>query len=85
MVRKACIVLPTYNEVQNIPILIPLIFEEARKIETHEVHVLIVDDNSPDGTQEAVRSHMEKSPTFISLPEKRKVSERLIKEGSTMP
>jgi dolichol-phosphate mannosyltransferase len=58
--KKACIVLPTYNEAKNIPIIIPWIFEEAKKIETHEVHVLIVDDNSPDGTQEVVRGLMDK-------------------------
>lgn len=60
MKNKACIVMPTYNEADNISIIVPWIFEEAKKIETHEVHVLIVDDNSPDGTQEAVRRCMEK-------------------------
>lgn len=54
--------MPTYNEAQNIPIIIPGIFEEAKKIETHEVHLLIVDDHSPDGTQEVVRRHMDRFP-----------------------
>jgi dolichol-phosphate mannosyltransferase len=64
MKNRACIVMPTYNEAENIPIIIPWIFEEAKKIETHEVHILIVDDNSPDGTQEVVRSHMDKFPNL---------------------
>jgi dolichol-phosphate mannosyltransferase len=55
MKGKACIVMPTYNEATNIPIIIPWIFEEAKKIETHEIHVLIVDDNSPDGTEKLIR------------------------------
>lgn len=41
---------------QNLPRLLPLIFREAVNIPTHELHVLVVDDNSPDGSAEYVRS-----------------------------
>lgn len=54
----ACVVLPTYNESGNVKVLIPRIFAEARKIADHDLHVLVVDDNSPDGTQETVRDLM---------------------------
>ena len=50
MKRIACIVMPTYNEAANLPELFPRIFDQAEKIATHELHVLVVDDNSPDGT-----------------------------------
>ena len=73
--------MPTYNEAQNIPIIIPRIFEEAKKIETHEVHVLIVDDNSPDGTQEAVRSHMEKIPNLHLITGEKKGLGEAYKRG----
>lgn len=62
--RKACIVVPTYNERKNIAVLIPLIFDQAARIPTHELHVLVVDDKSPDGTAEAVR-HL--SATYPNL------------------
>ena len=39
-------VLPTYNEAENLPILIPQLLDIAR------VRVLVVDDDSPDGTGE---------------------------------
>lgn len=39
------IVLPTYNEVENLAQLIPLLLKLPQG-----VHVLVVDDNSPDGT-----------------------------------
>jgi dolichol-phosphate mannosyltransferase len=55
----ACVVLPTYNEVENIPIIIPNIFKQTEKIASHDIHVLVVDDNSPDGTQDAVLKCME--------------------------
>src|SRR5271154_1150479 len=56
--RIACVVLPTFNEVQNLPRLLPLIFQEAANIPTHELHVLVVDDKSPDGTADYVRAAM---------------------------
>jgi dolichol-phosphate mannosyltransferase len=50
--KKALIVIPTYNEKENIKILIPKLQEVIEKIEKWEVEILIVDDNSPDGTYE---------------------------------
>ena len=42
---RACVVLPTYNELENLPSIVPAILAAAP-----ELDVLIVDDNSPDGT-----------------------------------
>lgn len=42
---KILIIIPTYNERENIPLLIPEI-----KKRLPEAHILVVDDNSPDGT-----------------------------------
>ena len=52
--KRACIVLPTYNEAQNLPILIPSIFDQFSDLPTHELHVLVVEDRSPDGTANVV-------------------------------
>lgn len=40
------IILPTYNEAENLPKLIPALLD----LPIHDLHILIVDDNSPDGT-----------------------------------
>ena len=61
---RACIVLPCYNEAVNIPILMPLIFEQAPRIASHELHVLVVDDNSPDGTADIVRGLQPQFPNL---------------------
>jgi len=45
MPDRALVVVPTYNERTNLPHLVPLILQQDRRIE-----VLVVDDNSPDGT-----------------------------------
>lgn len=51
---KAIVVIPTYNEVDNIERLINQIF----RIEP-DINILIVDDNSPDGTYKVVEKLME--------------------------
>jgi dolichol-phosphate mannosyltransferase len=43
---KITIVLPTYNEAENIPKIVSAIFDLPLK----NLNILIVDDNSPDGT-----------------------------------
>jgi dolichol-phosphate mannosyltransferase len=48
------IILPTYNERENIQALIPALQEQLRVV-PYRAHILVVDDNSPDGTGEAVR------------------------------
>lgn len=47
---KALIITPTYNEIENIERLIALALKQHEALE-----ILIIDDNSPDGTGEAVQ------------------------------
>jgi len=42
---KVLVIVPTYNERENLPRLVPAILEQGESF-----HVLVVDDNSPDGT-----------------------------------
>jgi len=62
----ACIVLPTYNEAENLKILLPRIFEQQTRISSHDLHVLVVDDNSPDGTGQVVEDFRNRFP-FLHL------------------
>jgi dolichol-phosphate mannosyltransferase len=43
--ERACVVLPTYNERENLPQIAPAILAAAP-----ELDLLVIDDNSPDGT-----------------------------------
>lgn len=47
---RALVIIPTYNEAENIPRLIPAVLSQAPAID-----ILIVDDGSPDGTADLVR------------------------------
>jgi len=48
-VPETVVVIPTYNERDNIRELVPLVLAAT------DCHVVVVDDDSPDGTAEAVR------------------------------
>jgi dolichol-phosphate mannosyltransferase len=50
-----CVVLPTYNERENIEHCIRNIFAVGAGSSAHRLVVLVVDDESPDGTAEVVR------------------------------
>ena len=44
--RRVVVVIPTYNEAENIGLLVPRVLEQDPRIE-----ILVVDDSSPDGTR----------------------------------
>ena len=60
--RKTLIIVPTYNESENIMELIQEIF-----FHVPEVEILFVDDSSPDGTADLIQSFQKKFPDQIHL------------------
>lgn len=58
---KAVVIVPTYNEKENIEKMIPHLMEEVfPKVKGDDMALLIADDKSPDGTAEVVRGYMKK-------------------------
>lgn len=53
--HRALIIIPTYNESENIVRLVHDIFAQQDECPDVALNVLIVDDNSPDGTSNIVR------------------------------
>jgi len=51
---KTVIIVPTYNERENIGPLIEALQQQFQPLR-HDMHVLVVDDSSPDGTADFVR------------------------------
>ena len=66
---KTLVVIPTFNEAENIARIVPQVLDQAQGIE-----VLVVDDGSPDGTGAMVRAMGEKDPRVHLL-------ERPVKAG----
>lgn len=65
---KVSIVIPTYNERENIPILVERL---AKALRDYDYEIIIVDDNSPDGTAEVARELSEKYPIRVFVREKK--------------
>ena len=53
---KILIIVPTYNELENLPRLLPEVLSKDSNID-----VLIIDDNSPDGTAAFVENEIKKN------------------------
>jgi len=65
-VSDSIIIIPTYNEKENIERMIRTVFQLSKFF-----HVLIVDDNSPDGTAEIVRKLMKEFPKQLFMIERK--------------
>lgn len=55
--RRCMIVIPTYNEAENLPLLVPEVLAQDPGIE-----ILVVDDHSPDGTGEIAEELAREEP-----------------------
>lgn len=60
--RKAAVVIPTYNESGNIEGAISGLLEVAKKLTNWEIEIVIVDSHSPDGTDKIVKKLQQNNP-----------------------
>ena len=65
---KSLVIVPTYNELENLPRLIPIVLSQDESI-----HILIVDDGSPDGTGAFVKEEMKKNDKIHLLEREKKM------------
>ncbi|WP_343488077.1 polyprenol monophosphomannose synthase [Allomuricauda sp. d1] len=56
------VIIPTYNEIENIEAIINTVFDLKK-----DFHILVVDDNSPDGTAANVRELQNQYPDKLFL------------------
>ncbi len=57
------VVIPTYNEAENLPKLVSALFD----LPVSDLSILVVDDNSPDGTGELAESLAARNPRRMSV------------------
>ncbi len=62
---RAIVIVPTYNEAQNVEVVIDRVLEQPGHFD-----ILIVDDGSPDGTAGLVRKAMDEHPERVHLIER---------------
>jgi len=66
--KKALIIIPTYDELENLPRLLPEVLSKDKIID-----VLIIDDSSPDGTADWVNKEAEKDPRIKLIKREKKM------------
>lgn len=59
------VIIPTYNEIDNIAHILDCVMQKK-----DDFHVLVIDDGSPDGTADVVRSKMSEYPGRVFLEER---------------
>ncbi|MFP4844871.1 polyprenol monophosphomannose synthase [Winogradskyella sp. PE311] len=63
----AIVIIPTYNEIENIEAIIRAVFSQKK-----DFHILVVDDNSPDKTAQKVKELQQEFKTSLFLLERDK-------------
>jgi len=53
--KKGFVIIPTYNERENIQKVVPILLDVFKKIKRWEMNILVVDDSSPDKTAQTVQ------------------------------
>jgi dolichol-phosphate mannosyltransferase len=66
LMSDVLVIIPTYNEIENITAILETVMKYPDGFD-----VLVIDDNSPDGTAEAVKKMMEKFPNRIFLEQRK--------------
>ncbi|WP_371742930.1 polyprenol monophosphomannose synthase [Lentimicrobium sp. S6] len=65
-VSDSIVIIPTYNEKENIENIIRYVFSLSKPF-----HVLVIEDNSPDGTAAIVKSLMKEFPGQLFIEERK--------------
>jgi dolichol-phosphate mannosyltransferase len=65
MMKNTLIIIPTYNELENIQLMLDAVLNQNENL-----HVLIVDDASPDGTSQLVRKNIVNYPNRLFIEER---------------
>ena len=63
---KAVVIIPTYNECENAAAIIDAVLALPRKID-----ILVIDDNSPDGTAAIVKQKIAENPGRVNIIERK--------------
>lgn len=62
--NNSLVIIPTFNEIENIEKMIRIIFSIS------DYHILVIDDNSPDGTAKAVKALQKDFTTRLFIEER---------------
>jgi dolichol-phosphate mannosyltransferase len=70
--NKVVVVIPTYNEAGNVLPTTIALTQVFKRCKSYDMHILFVDDNSPDGTAKEITKLIRKYPNVHLLSNKHK-------------
>jgi len=68
---KVVVIIPTYNERENIIVLLDQLETVFRGLKRHTISYLVVDDTSPDGTGDVVAEYQKTHKNVFSISGKK--------------
>lgn len=80
---KVVVILPTYNEKENIVAVLDGLVKATAPLSHHQFLFLVVDDTSPDGTREAVLAYQKKDKRVSVISGKKEGLGRALLRGMT--
>ncbi len=78
---RVAVIITTYNERENIVRMLDVTTRSINSDKTHQYKILVVDDNSPDGTGDLVRSYAGFGKSLLMLTGKKNGLGRAIIKG----
>lgn len=81
--KRVVVVLPTYNERENIQNTIEGIITSCKSLSVWDVHILVVDDTSPDGTAKVVEKIMQRNKNVHLISGKKEGLGKAYQRGFT--
>jgi len=82
-VMKVVVVIPTYNERENICVLLNALAHSIKGRTAHSISYLVVDDSSPDGTADEVRSYRKTHKNVFLISGKKEGLGKALLRGMT--
>lgn len=79
--RHVLVIIPTYNEVDNINTIIQAVEQASRQLQSFQTDILVVDDHSPDGTAERVKKLQQRFANITLLSGEKAGLGRAYKRG----
>lgn len=70
--KKAIVIIPTYNEKDNIAVMLEKLQSVFQEIIHFDMHILVYDSNSPDGTADIVKRYQNQYSNIILQIEEKK-------------
>jgi dolichol-phosphate mannosyltransferase len=80
---KVVVIIPTYNERENIIVLLTRLETACKAVKNHTISYLVVDDTSPDGTGDTVKAYTKTHKNVVLITGRKEGLGKALLRGMT--